>query len=758
MNASAPRDNRLRRSLAVYGAAIFLCLLTMTLTLNLWQADLSVPFIYNGDEIVNTMMIKGVVENDWYLSNDRIGAPFGLRLHDFPAADNFPLLLIKLLTLFTSNPSLLLNLFYLGCYPLITLSALYVYRRIGLPALPAIVGSLLFTFLPSHFLSSTNHLFLSAYFLIPPGILIAWWIATGTLLRDEGQVRDEDESPDKDHGRLRDTSATKRRTPSLRFKLIFSFATCVLLGSSGIYYPFFTCFFLVVAATIALASQRDARHALLACGFVVVIGAVLIANLTPSLLYLKRNGDVGTAQRSVRDVDFYGLKITHLLLPIRQHRAPALAEFKDTYIRTLVPEDTGDYTAMGAVASSGFLILIWWLLFKKPRAVALRRDGASGALDHFSLFNITGVLLATAGGFGTLFALLISPQVRVIQRMTLFVAFFSLAAVLLLIDRFARKFMRPHAAPLAYGGLFALLLCLGIYDQTNAHYAPDYAAVQAEYANDAGFFRRVEAAMPDGALIFQLPYSYFPGPPIVHKMRDYSHLRAYLHTNDLRWSYPAIKRREGDIWQSAVTAKPLPELVSTLALAGFSGIHVDRYAYADNGVELVANLQRLLGTTPLADARNRFAFFDMTNYVNSLRAQMTPTEWQAAQDRALHPLLVSWHGGFSELETLGDEHWRWCSASGEMQITNSSQRARRVRLRMSFNTGYEQPSTLRIGGSLITEALRLNDQRTPFERTITVPPGSHAVNFFCDAPRVVAPNDTRVLVWRLNDFSIEEID
>src|SRR5437763_12389820 len=72
------------QALAVYAGAVAACLLVLTLVLQLWTADLRVPFLYGGDGLLFQALVKGVIEQGWYLHNARLGAPFGLDLHDFP--------------------------------------------------------------------------------------------------------------------------------------------------------------------------------------------------------------------------------------------------------------------------------------------------------------------------------------------------------------------------------------------------------------------------------------------------------------------------------------------------------------------------------------------------------------------------------------------------------------------------------------------------------------------------------------------------
>src|SRR5262245_24649660 len=117
-------NHRLTRA-SQYVAAVILCALILCFLLKLWRADFRVPFHYNGDALIHAAFIKGIVENGWYWHNPRLGAPNGLQMYDLPAVDNFAAAIIAVIGLFTTDPFLILNIFYLLTYPLITISSLY---------------------------------------------------------------------------------------------------------------------------------------------------------------------------------------------------------------------------------------------------------------------------------------------------------------------------------------------------------------------------------------------------------------------------------------------------------------------------------------------------------------------------------------------------------------------------------------------------------------------------------------------------------
>ncbi len=80
-----------RKALAAYVGSTILSLLILALVMQLWRADMTIPFSYGGgDEILHGTLTKGVMDNRWYLHNRFVGMPTGLILTRFPRGGQFP--------------------------------------------------------------------------------------------------------------------------------------------------------------------------------------------------------------------------------------------------------------------------------------------------------------------------------------------------------------------------------------------------------------------------------------------------------------------------------------------------------------------------------------------------------------------------------------------------------------------------------------------------------------------------------------------
>jgi len=721
------------KTVGQYIGAVALSVLILTWAMKLWKADLAVPFHYSGDALFYSMATKGTIENGWYLKNDAVGVPSGLRMYDFPQADALNFLILKALGFIHPEYAWVLNVFFLLTFPLTTITSLFAFLQFRFSYFSALVWSLVYTFIPFHFIRGEGHLFVATYYLVPLAITVALWIATGSL-----------------HTETDHPSGTTRKR-----RLILSVVFCLLISSVGIgYYAFFSCFFILLAGVIAAISYRQLRPLVISGVLIVVVCAGLLANLTPNLIYMAKHGDIKAAQRGPHEAETFGLKVAQLLLPVQEHRLPALARVAERYSKApLVNENRT--AALGFVGAVGFLTLLAWFLFLKPDASNFNSDYTRSLLNKLSLMNLAALLLATVGGFSALFALLISPQLRTYNRISVYISFFSIFAVATLIEN---RFRKTSKGALTFRLLLALILAFAILDQTSPYFVPDYNYNKSQFDNDKEFVETIQSMMSPGAMIFQLPYMSFPEHPPVSQMTDYELFRGYLHSKTLGWSYGTMKGREGDLWLRDVSARPVEDMLQTIAFAGFSGIYIDRTGMEDRGVSLESNLTRILGTAPIVSRNQRLVFFNLTGFVASLKNHYSPEELAIKRELAIHPITLRWQGGFSDLETGGGTSWRWCSSAGQLRIMNPLQQERKILVEMDLISGGPEFSNMNITSPSFSDHLLVNHQGKTFSQTVTVGPGESLINFYCDGQRIDAPKDERVMVFKVMNFRWKEVE
>ncbi len=726
------KKNFLKTS-AVYAGIFISSLLILVLVRQLWKADLKIPiYNYQTDPLYySTVLVKGMIDNGWYLSNSYLGMPFGSSMYDYPDLYTFDLLLIKFITLFIHDWPLAVNIFLIFTFPFTATVSMLVMRALKISWIPAFVTSLLFTFIPYHLIRGIGHLFLSDYSSIPLAVLLCLWVCT-----------DEKFMPISRKNRLLIDISDKR--------LIYAVLICIYVSLAAVYYVFFACFFLCVAGFIGSIKFNNLNRILVTLILVGVIAIGFFINLLPSIMHEQSfSSNTEISYRAPGDAETYGLKIIQLLLPTAGHRINFLAKINAKYSANFPLVNENSTSSLGIIGGLGFVLLVIWIFYRK-------KDNRPSLIDDLSLMNISAILLATIGGGGAIIALVISPQIRAYNRISVFIAFFSLLAVSIFIDQMFLRFLKSPHWKVIVGITALLILSVGIMDQTNNSTIPDYKAIKMNFYNDKNFVEKIERTVEPNSMIFQLPYIPFLVNPTVNRMLDYDLLRGYAHSKTLRWSYGIMGGSYGDRWQQQVSSEPIDKFIESVSFAGFSGIYIDRYGYADDGLKLEKQISDILHVIPIVSNNRRLVFYDMRLYNDSHRAQYTEEQWQAEKTRVLYPIDTSWTNGFSMLEGTADNNWRWSSNSGILILKNYTNTSKTITIKMSVATYYSDKSTMQITGKDFSDTLEVNSEPKAYSRTIVVPPGEYRIKFISNAKRVDVLAELRKLNFYIKNFSITE--
>ena len=640
-----------------YTISLILCIFLLIWSLKLYNADLRIPLAYEGDALFSYAWTKTIVETGWVFHNSFVGAPYGLELYDFPLNNTLDILIIKIISFFASSPILVENLFYLSTFPLTTLTSMIVFRQFKIDYAYSLLGSLLFTFMPYHFLRGLNHLNLSSYFVVPLMVMVILWIYSNevTLYKYD--------------------NIFKVKSIFSNNKLMASMLICVLSGLVFFYYPFFFCFFLLIAGVLSSVATWRKAPILTSILLILLVLLVIFLNQVPTIMYQYQNGvNHESSVRSPAETEIYGLKIIQLLLPIDGHRIPVFAKLTHYYDATAPLVNENSFASLGIIGSLGFLFLIGLIFFRSCSASSqLGYDFV--VLSRLSSLNLSAVLYATIGGFSSLTAYVVLAQFRGINRISIFIAFFAIFSVILILKHISHKHIKKDTSNGMIYIIAGLLLLVGMFDQTSDSFVPSYASIKEEYLVDQNFINGVEAIMPENSMIFQLPYASFPENPPVYKMTAYWHFRAYLHSKDLRWSYGAMKGRPGDDWQRLVASLPVEDMLKSLSQAGFDGIYIDSYGFEDGGSKLLSNVTRVLETKPLVSDNGRLYFFNMIRYNKKIEAN--------SSEKKRIPIAFGsgWHG----IEDWSGIPTRWMQADGIINVLSPENRTANLSLRaLSF--------------------------------------------------------------------------
>lgn len=659
---------RLLAPLPFYASLAGVATIVAIWALGLMSRSWGIPLFYKSDALSGGSQIKGTLENGWYEFNPALAAPQGQTLHDFPLADNLQFAIARLLGVVLDDWAVVYNTTYVLTYPLAAMTAGYFLRVVGASRISAFGLGLLFSFAPYHFMHGIAHLSLSMYFPVPLAAALLFLLMSGRPVW--GRRRD---------GRTLDprTWATSR---TLGTMLILA-----VLGSTSSYYAVFTLIFLSFVVVVLLVR----RVFVIAAGGVVAavtLMGVMFVNMAPDLWYARSaSTNYAAFERLDHEAELYALKFSSLILPTHWNRIGDLGAWRFGYDETFpLP---GERPALGLVAALGFV----FLLLLPVLAMAFRQRFASDDSEFWksqrilAFLTFLGFFFGTVGGFATLFAILVSPSIRAWNRIAIFLMLFGLAAVALVLDRVVRGAVRPRLerVPRRWRtGVLALpcalIVAVGLFDQVAPSNWGLSGTEEQDWASDSAYVQAVEAQVPSGGMIVQLPFMPFPESQPIFDITDYDPIRPYLHSEDLRWTYGGIKGIPRSAWTERLSTEPVREMVVQASAAGAAGIHIDRFGYAAHDTTgLESQLAARLHTEPVVSPDGRFAFFDMTRVNRTVRQRYTTEQVTEIRRRTLLPPQVLWHLGFQAPAPDGDHTvLTGLSASPSLVIGNPATESR----------------------------------------------------------------------------------
>lgn len=532
------------------------------------KMDFSIPLIYAGDGLSYSQLIKRLVDGAWYFNNSASGFPFGSNFLDYPGSDAGNFFVLKLLALITGSYAKTLNLYYLLSFPVTAVVSFYVLRKFSISNTFSLAGAIIFTFLPFHFIRLV-HLFYTWYFSAP---LFAWF-----CLRIFTNIPP--------------FFLEKKRVKSNTIEVIL----LLILSSFCVYYAFFGILMLILSGSVASIRFQSRKNILSALIAIFIVSAGVGANLAPNIIYRFEHGvnhEVG--QRLPFESETYGLKISQLLLPLREKGLPERFSFLQA----------NNVNSFGTLGSIGFLMLI---------ALALIQRNKDPRLYLLSSLLIFLLLFATIDGFSALFAIFITPSMRGWDRISIFIGFISITGLMVVIDQYFKQKKTCFARALTFAAAIGLVI-FALWDQTIPSWSNAYLPTQQAFTSDRAFVQKIESIMPAGAAIYQLPYMPFPETSPLHELTDYDLFRGYLHSTHLNWSSGGMKGRPGDLFFRELFKQPIARQLEIIKRIGFDGIYIDRRGYEDRAAALEAELSKITGQPPaIVSADSNLVFFALSS-------------------------------------------------------------------------------------------------------------------------------------------------
>lgn len=700
---------RIKRNIVYVGITVVVVLISLFFVYRLWNVNIAeIPLAARDDgiwELISQKMITEGHKMDY--TSERLGAPFGYEAKDFTVASFLPKFWMNLWTLLTDNYILSFNLGYLSAYIFIAVIALFVLIKLGVRAEVSIVSAVLYSFLPYHILRGQVHLELSFYVVIP--------VAVYYILKLMGN----------------ETYSINKKS------IVLWIIAMILSGMDGIYYAFFSCFFLCVAIFYNVLNKAPWKK-IIGCIFsigLICVGVLL--SVIPNLIYWYENGiNRSAVVRESSEVTFYALRLAQLILPVTNHRLEFLERIKAAYNRVILITES-DWATLGFFFTVGFILLL-------IHVFRTHNEKEESIFTKLSVLTYCGLAYATIGGFIEIQAVIFS-LIRCANRISVFIAFFACISFSIVAEM-ALDYFKGQKSYIIYIVLF-LILCIGIYDQTPKKDSECYSTF---YDSDTKVFvAEIEATNPE-AMILQLPNISFPENGTVNRMKDYDHFVGYLYSDDLRWSFGAMKGREGSVLLNNLCSLSTEEMVKQASEIGFDGIYIDRYGYKDDEAEILENtLFKITKQEPIISANNRYVYFSLESYIADNNISFN-------QDTLFQNLIeITNDEGIYNKESDDEEEWYWCQDKSVLRITNYSNQELVVHLSCEFNIYADQMGAIVIESNDIQDEINVEQSRYYYEKVIKLHPGDNFISFKSNMDNISIESGQRQVSFRILNSKIE---
>lgn len=426
--------------------------------------------------------------------------------------------------------------------------------------------------------------------------------------------------------------------------------TGLWLGLSNPYLAFFAGIVGGGALLLALLRRAPAARWRLLAGFLACLVLSFVAANAAHLLPHLRGTTAEALVRGAGDIRTYALRPADWVAPPADHRIGALAGIGRRYQAAQEGRGEFAYNYLGAAGLAGLGLL----LFRSVRHLRRRRWSRVDPLLGLAWITVFGV----AGGLYTWLAAAGLDQFRAASRIGVYAVVWALFCLGSWAARRSAGLPRGVSPVLA-----ALLMVAAVWEQTPP--LSDRAGPrqnQARWERLAAATAGLEAALPPGAAVFQLPAVPFPEAGPVRGMTDYEHFLPFLASSALRFSYGQLRPSPWLHWARHVERLPAREMIAALEHTGFAALWIDRRAYADAADRLTDEL-RQAGAVELS-----LPGLAATHRVFRLNPAAVPRLPDLADPRLREPwdpadpasrLLAL--DGWYPLESRGSARWRWAA-------------------------------------------------------------------------------------------------
>jgi len=481
----------------------------------------------------------------------QLGAPYDGNWNDFPSLDEVVLgiqaVLVKGLGLFAG-----LNVSFALAHALAA-AAFYLSARLSAcNRLWSFVGALAFGVAPYVFAQSPHHMQVAYVWPVAFFPLVWRWCASDAF--DAGVP-----SPDR------------------RRALWGAVGIAFVSGIHFVYYTNVLCQLVLVTSLIRCWQRRCWEPLRPAMAIIAAAAAgFAIMNIDSWTYRLFHEPNANSFVREYKWLELYGLKLKDLFIPPMNHRSEAFAAFSQAHWKAApLLDERASYLGILGIGS------LLWLVFTGLRAMIERRE-RDVPPEVWQILWV--VLMFTTGGLNAVIGSAGITMFRAGCRYSVVILVISLlwAARRMTAIQARSEASHPGEATAwqwyAVGSAIAMMV---LWDQVpRPPTAAETASIIRQVDSDRAFTAKMEATLPEGAMVFQLPIMEYPESP-APGVPPYDHFRPYLYSTKLRYSFGSMKGRPRENWQRELGQRPLEEAVAEIEKRGFAAIYVNRNGFPE---------------------------------------------------------------------------------------------------------------------------------------------------------------------------------
>lgn len=564
----------------------------------LWKLNLKYPIIAPvGDLLIYVALFQNIIDNGWISDSTRFGL---LSKEGFFSFDYFPFFsdfinfaIAKLFIFFTKNPYLIINLFFIFSFFLISFFSFICLKVYGISTLISFFLAIYYAFLSYHFQRSIYHVFLSNYSCFPLIMIVVYWFYYGKIS-------------------LIIKNQKQKYCLDLNWCFIFSLLIIAYCCGTGFYYNAYSSIMLLLVWFLKSLEDEKFFSKNLTIFFVFAIFTFVffLYLYIPYFVFIFKYKYIALV-RNLNENFFYSLKLVSLFIPSSNHFIDQFAKlgiyWKD---KTDIWENSSCY--LGILLGSVFIFSILWLIAKANGNKILEKtikrfalnDEDVNKISFISSLNFLSFLFVISGGliainFGSVFFRSNARFVVVIALLCLIIfgiiidgilkknnlrnsILFKISLVLIYIFSFLDMVGKPIISNNDVTSYHEIFLNNNrkneylIEDSENFKFAEYNAKITDMVDSNINFVKKIESVMSDNSAIFVMPYRYWP-----ERMNDsYTSLIFYIHSKKLRWSYPLIENKDNiKIEKKIFNSSSYDNFIAEIKKLGFEGLVLNLFDY-----------------------------------------------------------------------------------------------------------------------------------------------------------------------------------